>query len=90
MCVDVSLTHLSDLETHFCLLGCLVQTQFEGWLLPCLSVSYFVLFECCVFDICFFLKKTQKANVSEREGRLGRATRSKGRENVVGMHCQRK
>lgn len=71
VCVDVSLTLLFVLETHFCLLGCLVQTQYEGRLLPCLSVSCSILFECCVFDICFFLKKTQKAMYLRERGGWG-------------------
>ena len=49
----------------FCLvLVCLV--------LSCLSVVSLIS--------AFFLKKTQKANVSEREGKLGRATRNKGKK----------
>lgn len=64
---DVSLTLSPALRTVFLLLGCLARPHIR--LLSCLSLSYFVLFGCCLLVACSFLKREWKGVVlGENEG----------------------
>lgn len=56
----------------------------------CLTVSYFVLFDCPLLEDCSFLKSKWKENGSGGKERWGGHRRVGGRGKLVGMYCMRR
>lgn len=83
--LGVSLTLLPALGTLFLLLGCLVQTLYDGIRLVLLHVLFAVVFS----RPAFFLKRKQREHRSAGERRWEELGRVEGEETMVGPYCMK-